>query len=118
MFGVNVFFENRVQKCLVLTADKNARLTADRSETPKVVYNAGGCTVINQPFAQLFEMIRHFNQDKIIFDETGITGNVSVALQAQMNDIDALNEALKKYGLGIHYEDRNVRMFIMKDPVK
>lgn len=118
MFGVRVFFEDRMQKCLVLTADKNARFTADRSETPKLVYNAGGVTVINQPFAKLFEMIHHYNQEKIILDETGITGNVSVALQVQMNDINALNEALGKYGLGIHYEDRNVRMFIMKDPVK
>lgn len=118
MFGATVFFENRIQKCLVLTADKNARLMADKSETPKVIYNGGGSTVINQPFSELVEMIHHYNQDKILFDETGITGKVSVAIQAQMNDIEALNEALKKYGLSIHYEDRNVRMFIMKDPVK
>jgi hypothetical protein len=118
MFGARVFFENRNQKCLVLTADKNDRWMAEKKETPKIVYNAAGSTAINQPIAQLVEMIHHYNQEKIIFDETGITSKVSIALQAQMNDVNALNEALNKYGLNLRYEDRNVQMFIMKDPVK
>ena len=118
MFGFNVYMEERVQKCLVLTAEKNAQLMADQSSTPKKVYNSGGITVINHPFSKLFEMIEHYNQDKIVLNETGITGNVTVTLQAQMNDIDALNEALKKYGLNLAYKDRTVKMLIFKDPVK
>ena len=118
MFGFNAYMEDRVQKCLVLTAEKNAQLMADQTVTPKKVYNSGGVTVINHPFAQLFGMIEHYNQDKIVLDETGITGNVSVTIQAQMNDIDALNEALKKYGLNLAYKDRTVKMLIFKDPVK
>jgi hypothetical protein len=118
LFGYNAFEEYRTQKCLVLTADKNARIMADKSFTPKIVYNAGGGTVINYPFGYLFEMIQHYNQDKIILNETGITGNVAVTLQAQMNDIDALKEALKKYGLNLGYEDRQVKMLVIRDPVK
>lgn len=118
MFGFNAYMEDRVQKCLVLTAEKNEQLMADKSSTPKIVYNTGGITVINHPFAQLFEMIHHYNQDKIILDETGITGNVAVALQAQMDNVDSLNEALKKYGLNLAYKDRTVKMLIFKDPVK
>jgi hypothetical protein len=118
MFGFNAYMEDRVQKCLVLTAEKNEQLMADKSSTPKIVYNTGGITVINHPFAQLFEMIHHYNQDKIILDETGITGNVAVALQAQMDNIDSLNEALKKYGLNLAYKDRTVKVLVFKDPVK
>lgn len=118
IFGYNVYEEYRTEKCLVLTADKNARLLAGNSLPKKIVYNAGGGTVINYPFAYLFEMIQHYNQDKIILDETGLTANVAVTLQAQMNDIDALNEALKKYGLNLAYTHRQVKMLVIKDPVK
>jgi thiol-disulfide isomerase/thioredoxin len=118
MFGANAYMEERTQKCLVLTAEKVTHMQADRSATPKKVYNTGGCSVINQPFADLFEMIHHYNQDKILLDETGITDNVTVALQAQMNDIDALNESLKQYGLNLAYKDRPVKMLVIRDPVK
>jgi thiol-disulfide isomerase/thioredoxin len=118
MFGMNVYMEERVKKCLVLTAEKNAQLMADTSLPPKKSHNAGGVTLINYPFAKLFEIIGDRNQDKIVLDETGITGNITVDLVAQMNDIDALNAALKKYGLNLAYKDRPVKMMIFKDPVK
>jgi thiol-disulfide isomerase/thioredoxin len=118
MFGANAYQEERIQKCLVLTAEKNTRMKADRSATPKKAYNTGGCSVINKPFADLFDIIKHFNQDKIVLDETGITDNVTVALQAQMNEIDALNESLKQYGLNLAYKDRPVKMLVIRDPVK
>lgn len=118
MFGANVFFENRVQKCLVLTADKNTHIQADKTARPKVSYNAEGSSVINLPFAKFFDTIDHYNQEKIIFDETGITENVTIALDAQMNDINALSEALKKYGLHLEYQDRSIKMLIIGDPVK
>jgi thiol-disulfide isomerase/thioredoxin len=118
MFGAQVFFENRVQKCLVLTADKNIHIQADKTARPKVNYNAGGSSVINLPFSKFFDTIDHYNQEKIIFDETGITENVTIALDAQMNDINALMEALKKYGLHLEYQDRSVKMLIIRDPVK
>lgn len=118
MFGFTAYMEDRVQKCLVLTAEKNGQLMADSSLAPKIIYNTGGITLINHPFARLFEMIHHYNQDKIILDETGITGKVAVTLLAQMDDIESLNEALKKYGLHLAYKDRTVKMLVFKDPVK
>ena len=118
MFGANAYMEERIQKCLVLTAEKVTHMQADRSATPKKVYNAGGCSVVNKPFVDLFDLIRHFNQDKIVLDETGITDNVTVALSAQMNDIDALNETLKQYGLNLAYKDRPIKMLVIRDPVK
>jgi thiol-disulfide isomerase/thioredoxin len=116
LFGANVFFEERTQKCLVLKAGKNPHLLADKTSTPKRVYNGGGITVTNTPFDLFVEMIRYYNQTKIVLDETGITGNVTIALEAQMNDVDALNEALKKIDLYLQYEDRPVQMLLIKDP--
>jgi hypothetical protein len=64
----------------------------------------------------LVEMIDRYNRDKIILDETGLTGKVDITIQAMMNDVDALNKELKKYGLSLHYEDRPVQMLVIKDP--
>lgn len=115
-FGYNAFHEYRTQKCLVLRAEKNFHFWADKKATPKLVYNTGGITVTNHPFAKFSGMIQHYMQDKIIFDETGLTGNVDIVLQAEMNDIDSVNEALKKYGLQLHWEQRQVQMLVIKDP--
>jgi len=116
MFGYNAFQEIRIQKCLVLTAEKDFHFWANKTETPKLVYSTGGITVRNHPFAQFAGMIRHYMQDKVIFDETGITGNIDVVLQAEMNDVDSVMEALKKFGLQLRWEERQVQMLVIKDP--
>jgi thiol-disulfide isomerase/thioredoxin len=116
MFGYNAFEEYRTQKCLVLTAEKDFHFWANKTASPKLVFNTGGITVTNHPFAQFTEMIRHYMQDKIILDETGITGNVDIFLQAEMNDVNSVMEALKKYGLHLRWENRQVQVLVIKDP--
>jgi uncharacterized protein (TIGR03435 family) len=116
LFGYNVFQEYRTQKCLVLTAEKNPPIFADKNDTPKRATNMMGITVKNHPFSMLVESIQYYNQNIIVLDETGISGNIDVVLQAQPNDIDSLNEALKKYGLKLGYADRQVQMLVIKDP--
>jgi thiol-disulfide isomerase/thioredoxin len=115
-FGANVFLENRIQKCLILKAENNPHLLADKTLASKRVFNAGGITITNHPFKDFVEMLQHYNQTKIVLDETGITANVDIVLEAQMNEVDQLNDALKKYGLHLQYEDRQVQMLIIKDP--
>jgi uncharacterized protein (TIGR03435 family) len=117
LFGLNVFLEKRIQKCLVLKAEKNTRFATDKASPAKQVFSAGGCSVTNTPFSEFAEMILHYNQDKIVLDETGITANVDIALDAQMNDVDAMNQALKKYGLSLQFEDRPIQMLVIKDPL-
>jgi thiol-disulfide isomerase/thioredoxin len=116
LFGYNVYQECQVKKCLVLKAEKGFRFLEDTTIAPKVSYNTGGIIVTNYPFQQLVEMIDHYNRDKIFFDETGLTGKIDITIQAMMNDVDALNKELKRYGLSLQYEDRQVQMLVIKDP--
>jgi thiol-disulfide isomerase/thioredoxin len=116
LFGYNVYQEYRMQRCLILKAENNFRFLEDTTVTPKVSYNTGGIIVTNYPFQQLVGMIKKYLYDKIIFDETGLTGKVDITLNAMMNDVDALNKQLKKYGLRLQYEDRPVQMLVIKDP--
>jgi len=116
IFGYQAFQEYRTQKCWVLKAEKNINFYADSNLAPKMALSTAGVTLKNQPFAQLVDLIQYYNQTKIILDETGITGKIDVVLQAEMNDIDSLNRELKKIGLSLHYEDRQVLLLIIKDP--
>jgi thiol-disulfide isomerase/thioredoxin len=116
LFGFQVNLEYRMQKCIILKADQNFRYLTDTTVAPKIMISAGGITMINQPFARVADNIRHYLQDKIFFDETGLAGKVAIVIQAQMNDVEAVNEELKKYGLHLQYEDRQVQILVIKDP--
>lgn len=116
LFGYNAYLEYRTQKCLVLKADKSFRYLADTTIAPKLSTSAGGITVINHPFSRFVESMEHYLHDKIFFDETGLSGKVDITVQAEMTDVTAVNSALKKYGLLLEYEDRQVQMLVIKDP--
>ncbi len=118
MLGYNVYQEYRTQKCLDAKGGKGFSFSGRHN----------GYSQINDKLrrryrnklsisASLPGLIGHYNQDKIFFDETGLTGKVDITIQAIMNDIDALNNELKKYGLSLHYEDRQVQMLVIKDPL-
>jgi hypothetical protein len=117
LFGWNAYQEYRTQKCLVLKAEKGFHYLEDTTVAPRLTISSGGVTVTNYPFPRFSGLIGHYNQDKIFLDETGLTGKVDITIQAIMNDVDALNKELKKYGLSLHYEDRQVQMLVIKDPL-
>ncbi|OQP62166.1 TlpA family protein disulfide reductase [Niastella populi] len=116
LFGYSACQEYRKQKCLILKADKNFRHLADTSVKPSASISVGGITLVNQPFPRLVDNISHFLSDKILLDETGLSGRITVVLKAQMNDVDAVNGELKKYGLSLQYEDRQAQMLVIRDP--
>lgn len=116
LFGYNAFLEYRTQNCLVLKADKNFRYLEDTAITPKLSISAGGLVIKNYPFSKLASYLKHYMPKQIFIDETGLFGRVDVTIQAQMNDVDAVNDELKKYGLRLHAEERKVQMLIIKDP--
>jgi thiol-disulfide isomerase/thioredoxin len=116
LFGYNAYLEYRTQQCLILKADTGFRYLADTTVAPVVSISVGGITMINQPFSRVADIISHFLPGKIFFDETGLHGKVAITIKAQMNDAEAVNEELKKYGLRFQYEDRPVQMLVIKDP--
>jgi thiol-disulfide isomerase/thioredoxin len=116
LFGYNVFLEYRTQRCLVLKADKNFNYLQDTTIAPKVSVSTGGLTVRNHSFSKLVSYIKFYLPKDIFLDETGLYGKVDITIQADMNDVNAVNAGLKKYGLYLQYEDRKVQMLIIKDP--
>lgn len=50
-----------------------------------------------------------------LIDETGITDNVSLQINAQLNNMAAVSKELEKYGLQITREYREINMLIFRD---
>jgi hypothetical protein len=100
----------------VLKADKNFRYLEDTTMASAISISTAGLTIRNYPFNKLVSNIRHYLSKYIFIDETGLNGKVDIIIQAQMNDVDAVNAELKKYGLHIHTEKRKVQMLVIKDP--
>jgi thiol-disulfide isomerase/thioredoxin len=117
LFGYNVYLEYRTQKCLILKADTGFRYLADTTVAPVVSIGVGGITMINQSFSRFSDIISHFLPGKIFYDETGLSGKIAITIKAQMNDVEAVNEELKRYGLHFQHEDRQVQMLVIKDPL-
>jgi thiol-disulfide isomerase/thioredoxin len=116
LFGYNVYLEYRTQKCLVLKAEKKFHFLEDTTMAPKFSISAGGLTIRNHSFGRLASNIKFYMPKEIFLDETGLSGKVDITLKAEMNNVDAVNAELKKYGLYLQYEDRKVQMLIIKDP--
>jgi thiol-disulfide isomerase/thioredoxin len=116
LLGYNAYLEYRMQKCLVLKADKSFRYLTDTTITPVYSISAGGIIIINQPFSKVVDNIQHYLYENVFIDDTGLSGKVAITIQAQMNDVDAVNGELKKYGLSLQYENRPVQMLVIKDP--
>ena len=117
IFGLKAYWEDRVMKCIVLTADKNNTSWRAKDTTTKTAISGGGLTLKNQPFSKLFGYIQHYRQGVILVDDTGIDpeDKVDVDLQAEMINVEALNKALKKYGFQLKHEDRKVPVLVISD---
>jgi len=116
LFGYNAYLEYRTQKCLLLKAEKNFHFLEDTTIAPKFSISAGGLTIKNHSFGRLAANIKFYMPKEIFLDETGLSGKVDITIKAEMNNVDAVNAELKKYGLYLQHEDRKVQMLIIKDP--
>lgn len=117
-FGYKAYKEYRTQRCLILRVERKVDMsTKSPNSEPYLKLNGiTGGTWRNQPFSKLPDAIQHYRQDKILLDETGITGNVDFELKADLLNLDSINNDLKRYGLRLDWADRKVEMFVIRDP--
>lgn len=117
-FGYKAYKEYRTQKCLVLHVEKKVDMStkSPNSEPYLKLNGVTGGVWKNQPISKMVDIIEHYRQDKIVLDETGITGKVDFEIKADLTDVDSINNDLKKYGLRLDWADRKVEMFVIRDP--
>jgi thiol-disulfide isomerase/thioredoxin len=120
-FGLDVHWEKRKRKCLVLSAE----------DTMLISYRTGGwkrlmsISMVNMNKIPIIYFIRgledlisyYYDSPYAIIDETGLKGNLgSFSLEADFNDPASLDKALQKYKMHFTLEEREVRVLIIRDP--
>ena len=49
-----------------------------------------------------------------LLDETGYTGKVDLDINADLSDVNAVNNELEKYGLQMKEAQRNINMMVIR----
>lgn len=105
--------EKRRVKCYVLTHHTDISLEASSTNE---LYNENlyEIEMRNQPISRLLAALNKYQQ-KPVLDETGITHHIDVTLNAKLNDIDAVNEVLSKYGLVLEEREAEIDVLVISD---
>jgi len=101
-----------------LVADKGAkeRLTT-KMLSPyfrPIVFN-GGFTAGDYPMRNFLHWIKCYQQDKVIIDETGISGNIDISIDCIPSDFEDLKRGLRSAGLDLVPSEMPMKVVVIRD---
>lgn len=118
-FNITADIEKRMALSDVLTLMSDSLKLKTTGGTPSEKHDAFSYIQHNLPLSSLITLLQSYfwaHSDRIIFDETNFKGNVDLELNCKMNDEQAVNLQLAKYGLKFHYgQKRPTDVMVIKD---
>jgi hypothetical protein len=113
-FEIKGNVEQRMTKCFVLRVfdPKKVPRIDSNGKTEDNLYwiKSNGLTI-----REFIEILSRYNSDKILINDSNLSGNVRLDINAKLNDIDSLNKELYKLGITFQTEERLVDMLILTD---
>lgn len=118
--GLDVRWEKRKKKCLVLSASDTSLFAYKEGERSNNGFSPFKTTTMNKiTVSELIQTLRgpYFSSAYPILDETGYSGLIGgISMDVDANDHEALNQAFKKYGLKFTIEEREVDVLVLREP--
>jgi hypothetical protein len=119
-FGYEVSVESRMMPYLKLVAtDKAMKKVKTKGDSSSYQESFAGLTYINMPIEYMIRMIVYDNylvsRDLPIIDETGITGNIDIKLDAAMTGLNSVTEGLRKHGLDLVKGEKMMKVIVIRD---
>jgi len=117
-WGLESTIETRDCAVWVLKASDLARQTLKTRGGPEQqnqIISHASFMARDSPFSKLLAWIRINQSDKIIFDDTGITGNIDITMDCIPTDIDDLISGLRKNGIELIKTTKPMRVVVIKD---
>lgn len=113
-FAIEGSVEKKKIRCLVLI-DSLAGCIGTKGGEPKIQYLNKQLSIQNQPLASLARELAFQNNDLNlpVVDGTTRKQNVDVILDANLNDVQQLRKALRKYGLDLMPGEREVNVLVL-----
>lgn len=122
-FGFEVKIETRTMPYYKLIATEDAKKKLKSKGGKGFAYGDGdgytGVKYTNIPVKNVMYLISNvFDNDDTysFFDETGIEGNIDLNLDVMLDDKEAIKKALKKNGLEVVKEYREMKCIVIRDP--
>lgn len=118
-FGYTATIEKRLMPCwkLVLTSDHYKRKLRTRGGTLKYpTAPASGFSLTNAPVSALLSILwnYHAGKEPPFIDETGITGNIDIKVDALISDISDVKRALNSNGLDLVKGKRYMDVIVVR----
>jgi thiol-disulfide isomerase/thioredoxin len=110
--------EKHKQRCLVLTKTNDAGQILAHGGPSSSEFSPFGFKLQNFPLNRLIAQLNFsYLQASVnpIIDGTGINQNVNLEIQADLTDINSLNDQLEKYGLKFILMDKDIDMMVISD---
>jgi thiol-disulfide isomerase/thioredoxin len=116
-YKLNASLQKKMVKCIILSRLSGKELIKTNGSIPNAKSTGDEYSLTNLPFRLFLYNIRESNKkdSRPIIDETGITVSVDIHLRGQLNDLVALRNGLKKYGLNITEGERAIDMLVITD---
>ncbi len=118
-FNLDVTIKKKKMKCLVLRCEDLSVVSSKGGKNTETNYiNALGVDMVNVPFKNLLIKLKHEYLKDLPYpflDETGITGNIDMKIDADMYDWKVLSQALEKYGMDLSLREREVEILILSE---
>lgn len=113
-------FKEIETECLVLVrTDPSISLTA-AGEKSFAKFSSMGFELSNKPIVLLIEALQDYYMQHSAFpivNETGLEGQLTFKVDANLSQVSSLNEGLKSAGLALVPKKRKVRMLVISDRV-
>ncbi len=121
MIGLKSSIEKRKVSCLVLKIkDENLFKSQAQSPRPKRFVALGqeeeAPFMQNAPLENLVLALNRLPGYLPVLDETGYTGPADLRFAKPLNNLASLKEELEKQGLQLKNEQRELELFILKEP--
>ncbi|MGS2741846.1 TlpA family protein disulfide reductase [Sinomicrobium sp. M5D2P17] len=119
--GLDARWEKKVKKCLVLTVKDTSLIGYKKGEKISSSNGLSFMKINKHPVSKLFISLEYitggiYSESYIFVDETGYNGLLGdIEIEANLQDIEALNNALKKYTLKFSLEDREVDILAIRE---
>lgn len=99
--------------------DNQRRMLMRKSSKPRTSSTPGtGFRMVNQPVKQLIQTLYLcFPEEAPFVDETDITGNISITVDALLTEFEEVKESLQRNGIVLQKGKKPMKVILIEDPL-
>lgn len=108
--------EKAARKCLVLRRTDTSIDLRTKGGKPEIKIDPYETVIRNGYLRHYITRVNNMQRfSRTVIDETGYTERVDVHISEGFSDVNAMNNALKRYGLVLEEADREVELLVIRD---